>query len=80
MNRNRATGNGLMMALINTPLQRGDTALRGTWNRFSGFVRWAETAEAVQESSGRLRTPLKRGVNENRVAAGGSIRDGGGLC
>ena len=58
--------------LINTPLQRGEMAPRGTFNRFSGFSmrgarlqhRW-ETAKAVKAPRQPASTPLKRGVNES---------------
>ena len=54
----------LQAPLINTPLQRGETARVGRWNRFSGFRCCAEPAEAVQGLPSRPVTPLKRGVNE----------------
>ncbi len=58
--------------LINTPLQRGDPGCPGFLNRFSGFPRDAETAEAVVEFCGAAITPVKRGVNEE--SAGWRIR------
>jgi hypothetical protein len=51
--------------LINTPLQRGDSGRPRFLNRFSGFPRDADTAEAVVEFCGAAITPLKRGVNES---------------
>src|SRR5689334_14630344 len=57
--------------LINTPLERGVRGPALEFNRFSGFraapgfQTMRETAEAVQVSTARSDTPLKRGVNEN---------------
>ena len=51
--------------LPNPPLQRGDSGGPGFLNRFSGFPRDAETAEAVVEFCGAAITLLKRGVNES---------------
>jgi hypothetical protein len=55
--------------LINTPLQRGERMRRWSENRFSGFRLKRETAEAVQGLARPEATPLKRGANENGVAA-----------
>jgi hypothetical protein len=56
--------------LIITPLQRGDRADKGSFNRFSGLSTTEtnaprKTAEAVESVIVRPATPLKRGVNEN---------------
>jgi len=50
--------------LINTLLQRGVKRGRGTPNRFNGFGRRMETAEAVKIPLLHSRTQLKQGVNE----------------
>jgi len=55
---------GRIPVLINTPLQRGVVRRRGDLNRFSGFPRDMETAEAVKNPLARAITPLKRGVKE----------------
>jgi len=59
--------------LINTPLQRGARAWMGEWNRFSGFhdaslhpSGWKPLKRLSQFPQIAL-TPLKQGVNENRV-------------
>jgi hypothetical protein len=49
---------------INTQRERGRTAARDLFNRFSGLPRAGETAQAVHRCSARPFTPLKRGVNE----------------
>lgn len=54
----------IQTSLIITPLQRGENAPRRIWNRFSGFLWRAQTAEAVQGIFSRSVTSLKRGVNE----------------
>jgi len=51
--------------LINTPLQRGALACGEIVNRFSGFTRHFETAEAVHYLWALGITPLKGGVNES---------------
>ena len=56
--------------LINTPLQRGETADGGQVNRFSGFCTMPETAEAVRCPCRLALTPLKRGVNERVCGTG----------
>jgi len=59
--------------LINTPLQRGGSGGSGFLNRFSGFSRDAETAEAVVECCGPAITLLKRGVNSNAHSGGARL-------
>jgi hypothetical protein len=49
-------------------------------NRFSGFKMARETAEAVHDVTARESTPLKRGVNENRLAEGSKYPEGGRRC
>jgi len=66
MNQHRARANEPASALINTPLQRGETAPLRTQNRFSGFAGVAETAEPGYF------TP--RTIRRHGVAADGSRR------
>ncbi len=64
----------LAAPLINTPLQRDERGRSKNLNRFSGFRPGTQsygsrkTAEAVQISSARSTTLLKRGVNEKTIA------------
>ena len=51
-------------ALSLTPRFSGVGQMPGSENRFSGFKRSAQTAEAVRVRDQRTVTPLKRGVNE----------------
>jgi len=55
------------MPFISTPLQRGDTEMAKARNRFSGLAQRRKTAKAVHPNSVLAITPLKRGVNENRI-------------
>jgi len=80
MNRHLTHGDGPRGALINTPLQGGDTERPQIMNRFSGFKMARETAEAVHDFTARESTPLKRGVNENRLAEGPKYHEGGRRC
>src|SRR6266446_7394025 len=51
-------------ALINTPLQRGESEPDDSRNRFNGLGSLWKTVETVPRSSTAPPTPLKRGVNE----------------
>jgi len=46
--------------LINTPLQRGESRLRNTSNRFNGFQQMRQTVKTVGVGAAPLGTPLKR--------------------
>ena len=54
-----------------TPRFSGVGESAGSENRFSGFERRLQTAEAVQRVDRRIGTPLKRGVNETSTVGMG---------
>ena len=53
--------------LISTRLQPGDGAAADVLNLFSGFLRDAKTAEAVEDYGSPGFTQLKQGANESRA-------------
>jgi hypothetical protein len=80
MNRHLTHGDDPRGTLINTPLKGGDPERPQIMNRFSGFKMAGETAEAVHDVTACESTPLKRGVNENRLAEGPKYHEGSRRC